>query len=107
MYYNGSPLLTSVRLTSVRYVALGINLTPCIPYRMPDDMNEKKGQKLYVYKYFFILMCTEGIPHDGIPEEEIVTIHTSVTVIFVLLASAGVVFTVACLLFNFVFRKRK
>ena len=57
--------------------------------------------------YFKLSLCTDGIPHDGIPEEEIVTIHLSVTVIFILLSSAGVVFTVACLLFNFAFRNRK
>ena len=56
---------------------------------------------------YFLSVCTDGVPHDGTPVEEIVTVHTSVTVLHVLLASAGVVFTVAILLFNFVFRKRK
>ena len=55
----------------------------------------------------FLPLCTDGVPHDGIPVEETVTVHISVTVLCVLLASAGVVFTVACLLFNFVFRNRK
>ena len=35
------------------------------------------------------------------------TVRISVTVLCVLLASAGVVFTVACLLFNFIFRNSK
>jgi len=48
-----------------------------------------------------------GIPFDGVPVEEVVTVHISATVIIVLLATAGLVFTAVCLIFNFVFRKRK
>jgi len=48
-----------------------------------------------------------GIPYDGVPVEEVVTVHISATVIIVLLATAGLVFTAVCLIFNFVFRKRK
>lgn len=50
---------------------------------------------------------TDGVPYDGVPENEVVTVHTSVTVIFVLMATAGLIFTILCLIFNFVFRKRK
>lgn len=52
-------------------------------------------------------LLTAGVPHDGVKKEEIVSVHVSVTVIFILLASAGVIFTAVCLVFNFVFRKRR
>lgn len=48
-----------------------------------------------------------GVPYDGIPEIRFVTVHTALSVIFVLLSFAGVVFTVVCLVFNFVFKERK
>lgn len=56
---------------------------------------------------FLIVFFAAGIPYDGIPFEEVVTLHVSVTVIFLLLASAGMVFTVVCLIFNFAFRNRR
>ena len=52
-------------------------------------------------------LLAAGVPHDGVKKEEIVGVHVSVTVIFILLASAGVIFAAACLIFNFVFRKRR
>ena len=49
----------------------------------------------------------DGIPNDGIPIEEMVTIALPLTVVFVILATAGLLFTVVCLAFNFIFRERK
>lgn len=53
------------------------------------------------------ITIADGVPYDGVPEEEIVTVHVSVTAVFVFLATAGLVFTVLCLVFNFFYRKKK
>ena len=50
---------------------------------------------------------TDGVPIDGIPREDTVTIAIPLSVVYTLLAIAGLVFTVACLIFNFIFRERK
>ena len=47
------------------------------------------------------------IPYDGVPIEEDVTVALPLTVIVILLATAGIAFTIACLIFNFVFREKK
>ena len=48
-----------------------------------------------------------AIPYDGVPEEKEVSVDLSLTVIFFILATAGIVFAVACLVFNFLFRNKK
>ena len=53
------------------------------------------------------LSLTDDIPHDGAPEEVVVTNHISATVIFISLATGGLTFTLVCLTFNFIFRKKK
>ena len=55
-------------------------------------------------KYF---LPAVGVVHDGATLEEIVTVNISITVIFVFLAILGIVFTIACLVYNFIFRKQK
>ena len=50
---------------------------------------------------------TDGIPNDGIPIEEVVTVSLGLTVFYVILATAGLVFAAACLIFILVFRGRK
>ena len=52
-------------------------------------------------------MITDGIPYDGVPIEDEVTVEVALTVFFSILASVGVVFVVVCLVFNFVFRKKE
>jgi len=52
-------------------------------------------------------MSADGIPYDGVPLEQVVTVHISVTVIVVFLAFCGIILTAACLVFNFVFRERR
>jgi gamma-aminobutyric acid type B receptor len=47
------------------------------------------------------------VPYDGIPTKEFVAIAIPVTVIFVFLASAGIIFAIVCLIFNFIYRKKK
>ncbi len=56
-------------------------------------------------------MCfcyTDGlVPYDGVPIEEIETVAVPLTVVYSILASAGIVFAIVCLTFNFTFRKRR
>lgn len=48
-----------------------------------------------------------GFPIDGLPETKIVTVHTSLVVICVVLATGGLLLDIICLIFNFVFREKK
>ncbi|CAI8029905.1 Gamma-aminobutyric acid type B receptor subunit 2 [Geodia barretti] len=48
-----------------------------------------------------------GIPNDGIPIEDVVTVSVALTVVYVILATTGLVFAVGCLLFNIIFRQRR
>ena len=52
-------------------------------------------------------MYADGIPNDGIPIEEIVTVSVALTAVYVLLAIAGFTFTALCLIFTLVFRRKK
>ena len=55
-------------------------------------------------------MCVlhaEGIPNDGIPVEEVVSVSVALTVVYVILATAGLVFAVVCILFNLLFRQKR
>ena len=49
----------------------------------------------------------DGVPYDGVPETNVERIHTSVSVIFCVLSTCGVVFAISCMLFNFVYRNKK
>ena len=53
------------------------------------------------------LWFSDGIPSDGIPIEEVVTVSVALTVVYVISATAGLVFAVACLLFTLLFRQKK
>ena len=54
-----------------------------------------------------MLFYTDGIPPDGTPIHITHTYKTEVTVVFYILALCGVVFSVVCFAFNFIFRKKK
>ena len=49
----------------------------------------------------------DGVPIDGIPIEEVVTVSLGLTVVYVILAAAGIVFAVVCLSFTLIFRKKR
>ena len=49
----------------------------------------------------------DGVPNDGIPIEDVVTVSLDLTVVYVILAIAGMVFAVACLAFTLIFRERR
>ena len=50
---------------------------------------------------------TDGIPSDGTPLEVISHFHLALVIIYDILAFLGLIYTTVCLVFNFVFRKRK
>ncbi len=53
-------------------------------------------------------MCIiEGVPYDGVPTDTIVTVHLAVTVIMVVAAAGGTLFTLVCLTYNMYFRKKR
>ena len=53
------------------------------------------------------MIDTGSIPYDGVARKEIVTVHPAISSIFVALACAGIAFTIACLIFNFIYRNAK
>lgn len=56
---------------------------------------------LYVY------ILADGIPSDGIPIEEVVKVSIALTVVYVMLATAGLVFAAVCLIFTLIFRQKR
>lgn len=50
---------------------------------------------------------TDGVPYDGVPRKELVTIHPALTAVVSLLVAVGLVLSIVCLLFNIMFRKKK
>ena len=48
-----------------------------------------------------------GIPNDGIPIREVVTVELGLTVVYMILATAGIVFVILCLSFNLLYRRKK
>jgi gamma-aminobutyric acid type B receptor len=72
-----------------------------------DTRDPQQGDLFYYGSSFTeSLLWPDGIPNDGIPVEEVVTVSRGLTVVYIILAFAGIVFAVACLLFNLVFRQR-
>ena len=55
----------------------------------------------------YIIIITDLVPYDGVQVIKTVTIHLSVIVVIIAMAFLGIVFTVFCLAFNFVYRKSK
>ncbi|CAI8035412.1 Gamma-aminobutyric acid type B receptor subunit 2 [Geodia barretti] len=49
----------------------------------------------------------DGVPTDGVPIEEVVTVTIGLTVVYVILAAAGLVFTIICLVFTIFFRNER
>ena len=49
----------------------------------------------------------DGVPYDGVPTKKLVSIHPSLTVIFSILATCGIVFAVVCLFLNIHFRNKR
>ena len=55
----------------------------------------------------YIYVCTdEIIPNDGIPIEKVVKVSLGLSVLYMILATAGIMFAVACLTFILHFRTK-
>ena len=52
-------------------------------------------------------LVADGIPYDGKPMTVVTALFLPVTVVFDLLASTGIVFALACFIFNFIYRNHK
>lgn len=51
--------------------------------------------------------CLGYTPYDGVTETRIVTVNVSITVLFTLVNSGGLLFAVTCFVFTSVCRKNK
>ena len=69
--------------------------------------NEPGSMKLYLHNSKIICNTSDGVPPDGTPQEVIHTFQLGLVVVFYFLAAVGFIFSVACLLFNFLFTKRR
>ena len=56
---------------------------------------------------FGVATIPDGVPIDGVPVEEVVTVSLGLTVLYVFLATAGIVFALVCFTFTLIFRNKK
>ena len=61
----------------------------------------------WAYMHIHYDIHTEGVPYDGVPEEDIRTAFIPLVIVIYLLAAAGILFAIVCLAFNYFFRNRK
>ena len=70
-----------------------------------------KNLKLYLYNNAYMhIVCAiilAGVPYDGEPEIEVLTVHPGLTALVLTLTAAGATFATACIIFNFVYRNRR
>ena len=50
---------------------------------------------------------SDGTPTDGVPIVNIVTVALPISVLYTILAFGGIVFAVACMIFNYIHREKK
>ncbi len=48
-----------------------------------------------------------SIPYDGVANKELVTVHPAISGIYLTFACTGIVFAIACLIFNLINRDAK
>ena len=70
------------------------------------EQHEKMSNKAIMNTSYTYIPAV-GILYDGVPREDLVTVHISITVIIIFLSFCGIILTIACLVFNFVFRMQK
>ena len=77
-----------------------------IPYTvmLSCDLVKTYGLPLHVV---YVNLFSDGAPPDGTPEEERQTFKIGLIVLFDVLAALGLLFTVACLLFNVIFKNKR
>ena len=47
------------------------------------------------------------VPYDGVPNEETVSVEAGLAAVFIVLATAGIIFALVCIIFNAVNRNKK
>ena len=47
------------------------------------------------------------VPYDGVPNEEVVSVKVGLAAVFFIMATAGIIFAVICIVFNAVYRNKK
>ena len=60
-----------------------------------------------LHTYMHTYIHTGRIPPDGSPEMITHTFHVSLVALYYTLAALGITLAIACLVFNFTFRKKK
>ena len=55
----------------------------------------------------YTMTADKLLPYDGVPRTVIDNVATPLVVVVFLLATAGIIFAVGCLIFNFTFRETK
>ena len=70
------------------------------------DINQYIGIEEYIDKAFqYSYHCHEATL--SLAYEEVVSVSVALTVVYVILATAGLVFAVVCILFNLFFRQKR
>ena len=57
--------------------------------------------------HYLNMAHADGVPYDGVPQDDVEKIHVSLTIVFCSLSTAGIVFAISCMLFNFIYRDKK
>ena len=61
----------------------------------------------YVRFQFCHANDADGVPFDGVPQDDVERIHVALTAVFCTLSTAGIVFALSCMLFNYMYRDKK
>ena len=64
---------------------------------------QKRALFLKINNKFF----PDGTPTDGLPIVNIVTVNLSIVISLTLLGITGIVYTLICMIFNFIYRQKK
>ena len=103
------PLIISSNLLDHKKLPLPPSLYPSLihsrNYSLISLLTHSLGHSLLCHLSF--LSSPEGVPPDGIPKQVIVSTALALTVIYYILAIAGIIFALVCVGFNIIFRNRK
>lgn len=78
-----------------------------------ENVGDEAVQKVLIFLhssspiFSYLHLPGDIIPYDGVPLEEVVTISIYITVVYSILAAAGILFAVVCLAFICTLRTRK
>ena len=63
----------------------------------------------YIENINFILLTIliDGVPYDGVVQNQTVKVHLSLTVIIIFMATCGIIFALACGFLHLHFRNKK